>query len=73
MAMLQDRQNAELRKHISLYNVVFTFTSTRIQSVGFKLGPGMHTYKSARKILPLDWWYGTRRRVIATLSSSLCA
>ncbi len=45
MAMLQDRQNAELRKHLRSYNATFTFTSTRVQSVGFKLGPGVHTYK----------------------------
>jgi len=43
--MLQDRQNAELRKHLRLYNAAFAFTSTRVQSVGFKLGPGVHTYK----------------------------
>ncbi len=45
MAMLQDRQNVELRKHIRLYNAAFAFTSTRVQSVGFELGPGVHTYK----------------------------
>jgi len=43
--MLQDRQNAELRKHFRLYNATFAFTSTRVQSVGFELGPRMHTYK----------------------------
>jgi hypothetical protein len=45
MAMLSDRQNVELRKHIRLYNAAFAFTSTRVQSVGFELGPGVHTYK----------------------------
>ncbi len=45
MAMLQDRQNAELRKHLRSYNAAFAFTSTRVQSVGFELGPGVHTYK----------------------------
>jgi hypothetical protein len=45
MAMLQDRQNAELRKHIRLYNAAFAFTSTRVQSVGFEFGLGVHTYK----------------------------
>ncbi len=45
MAMLQDRQNAELRKHFRLYNAAFAFMSTRVQSVGFELGPGVHTYK----------------------------
>jgi hypothetical protein len=29
--------------------------------------------QSARRIIPLDWWYGTRKRVVATLSSGLCA
>jgi hypothetical protein len=45
MAMLQDWQNAELRKHLHSYNATFTFTSTRVQSVGFELGPGMYIYK----------------------------
>ncbi len=27
------------------YNVAFAFTSTRVQSVGFELGPGIHTYR----------------------------
>jgi hypothetical protein len=45
MAMLQDRQNVELRKHLRLYNVAFAFMSTRVQSVGFELGPRVHTYK----------------------------
>jgi hypothetical protein len=45
MVMLQDRQNAELRKHLRLYNATFAFTSTRVQNVGFELGPGVHTYK----------------------------
>jgi len=45
MAMLQDQQNAELCKHFRLYNVAFAFTSTRVQSVGFELGPRVHTYK----------------------------
>jgi hypothetical protein len=43
--MLQDRQNAELCKHLCLYNAAFAFTSTRVESVGFKLGPRVHTYK----------------------------
>ncbi len=45
MAMLQDRQNAKLHKHLRLYNATFAFTSTRVQSVGFELGPGVRTYK----------------------------
>jgi len=45
MAMLQDRQNAELRKHLRLYYATFAFTSTRVKSVGFELGPRVHTYK----------------------------
>jgi hypothetical protein len=45
MEMLQDRQNVELRKHLRSYNVAFAFMSTRVQSVGFELGPGAHTYK----------------------------
>jgi hypothetical protein len=45
MAMLQDRQNADLCKHFCSYNVAFTFTSTKVQSVGLKLELGMHTYK----------------------------
>ncbi len=43
--MLQDRQTAELCKHLRLYNAAFAFTSTRVQSVGFELGPRVHTYK----------------------------
>jgi len=39
MAMLQDRQNAELCKHLHLYNVAFAFTSTRVQNVGFECIP----------------------------------
>jgi hypothetical protein len=45
MATLQDRQNAELHKHLHSYNAAFAFTSTRVQSVGFELGLGVHTYK----------------------------
>ncbi len=45
MAMLQDRQNVELHKHLRLYNAAFTFTSTRVQNVGFELGPIVYTYK----------------------------
>jgi hypothetical protein len=45
MAMLQDRQNAELHKHFHLYNATFTFMSTRVQNVGFEFGPRVHTYK----------------------------
>ncbi len=45
MAMLQDRQNVELRKHLRLYNAAFAFTSTRVQSVGFEFRPGVQTYK----------------------------
>jgi len=45
MAMLQDWQNAKLHKHLHLYNAAFAFTSTKVQSAGFKLGPWMHTYK----------------------------
>jgi hypothetical protein len=43
--MLQDRQNAELCKHLRLYNAAFAFTSTRVQSVGFEFRLGVHTYK----------------------------
>jgi hypothetical protein len=45
MAMLQDRQNAKLRKHLHSYNAPLAFTSTRVQSVGLELGLGVHTYK----------------------------
>jgi hypothetical protein len=45
MAMLQDQQNAELHKHLCSYNVAFAFMSTRVQSVGFELGLGVHAYK----------------------------
>jgi hypothetical protein len=45
MVMLQDQQNAELRKHLRLYNAAFAFTSTRVQSVGFEFKLGVHTYK----------------------------
>jgi hypothetical protein len=45
MAMLQDRQNAELCKHFRSYNAAFAFMSSRVQNVGFELGLGMHTYK----------------------------
>ncbi len=45
MAILQDRQNVKLRKHLRLHNAAFAFTSTRVHSVGFELGPGVHTYK----------------------------
>jgi hypothetical protein len=45
MVMLQDRQNAELRKHLHSYNAAFAFTSTRVQSVGFQLRLGVHIYK----------------------------
>ncbi len=30
MAMLQDRQNVKLCKHLCLYNVAFAFTSTKV-------------------------------------------
>jgi len=30
MAMLQDQQNVELRKHLRSYNAAFTFTSIRV-------------------------------------------
>ncbi|CAK9871060.1 unnamed protein product [Sphagnum jensenii] len=40
LGMLRDVQNGELRKNIRLYNVAFAFTSTRVQSVSFELGPG---------------------------------
>ncbi len=45
MAMLQDWQNAKLHKHLRSYNAAFTFTSTRVQSVGFELKLEVHTYK----------------------------
>jgi hypothetical protein len=48
MVMLQDRQNAELHKHLPSYNATFAFMSTRVQSVGFELGPKVHTYKVQR-------------------------
>jgi hypothetical protein len=47
-AMLQDEQNAELRKHLHSYNATFTFMSIRVQSVGFELKPRVHTYKVQR-------------------------
>jgi hypothetical protein len=43
--MLRDVRNGELRKNIRSYNAAFAFTSTRVQSVGFELGPGVHTYR----------------------------
>ncbi len=45
MAMLQNQQNVELRKHFRSYNVAFTFMSTRVQNVSFEHGPKVHTYK----------------------------
>jgi hypothetical protein len=45
MRMLQDPQKRELRMKLRSYNAAFAFTSTRVQSVGFKLGPGIHTYQ----------------------------
>ncbi len=45
MRMLQDPQNRELRTKLRSYNVAFAFTSTRVQSVGFELGPLIHTYR----------------------------
>jgi hypothetical protein len=45
MAMLQDRQNAELCKHLCLYNAAFAFMSIWVQNMGFELGLGVHTYK----------------------------
>ncbi len=43
--MLQDCQNTKLCKHRCSYNAAFAFTSTRVQSVGFKFGLEVHTYK----------------------------
>jgi len=43
--MLRDVRNGELCKNIRSYNAAFAFTSTRVQSVGFELGPGVHTYR----------------------------
>jgi len=45
MAMLQDRQNAKLHKHLRSDNAAFAFMSTKVQSVGFEFEPGVHTYK----------------------------
>jgi hypothetical protein len=45
MRMLQDPQKRELHTKLRSYNVAFAFTSTRVQSVGFELGPGIHTYR----------------------------
>jgi len=45
MKMLQDPQKKELRTKLHSYNAAFAFTSTRVQSVGFELGPGIHTYR----------------------------
>jgi hypothetical protein len=42
--MLQDPQKRELHMKFCSYNAAFAFTSTRVQSVGFELGPGIHTY-----------------------------
>lgn len=44
MRMLQDPQKRELRTKLHSYNAAFAFTSTRVQSVGFELSPGIHTY-----------------------------
>jgi len=43
--MLQDPQKRELRTKLRSYNAAFVFTSTRVQSVGFELGLGIHTYR----------------------------
>jgi hypothetical protein len=43
--MLQDPQKRELCTKLCSYNAEFAFTSTRVQSVGFELGPGIHTYR----------------------------
>jgi hypothetical protein len=53
MVILQDQQNVELCKHLHLYNVAFAFTSIRVQSVGFELGPGVCTYKVQGKFYHL--------------------
>ncbi len=45
MRMLQDPQKKELRTKLRSYNAAFAFTSTRVQSVGFELGPRIHTYR----------------------------
>jgi len=45
MRMLQDPQKKELRTKLRSYNAAFAFTSTRMQTVGFELGPGIHTYR----------------------------
>jgi hypothetical protein len=41
----KSKKNVKLCKHLRSYNAAFTFTSTRVQSVGFELGLGVHTYK----------------------------
>jgi len=43
--MLQDPQKRELRTKLRSYNAAFVFISTQVQSVGFELGPGIHTYQ----------------------------
>jgi hypothetical protein len=43
--MFQDPQKRELRTKLRSCNVAFAFTSTRVQSVGFELGLGIHTYR----------------------------
>ncbi len=45
LAMLRTVRNGELRKNIRSYNAAFAFTLTRVQSVGFELGPRVHTYR----------------------------
>jgi hypothetical protein len=45
LRMLQDPQKKELRTKLRSYNAAFAFTSTRVQSVRFELGPGIHTYR----------------------------
>jgi len=45
MRMLQDPQKKELHMKFHSYNAAFAFTSTRVQSVGFELGPGINTYR----------------------------
>jgi hypothetical protein len=45
MEMLQDQQNAKLRKHFCSYNVAFAFMSTKVQCVGFEFRPKVYTYK----------------------------
>ncbi len=71
MRMFQDPQKRELHTKLRSYNAAFAFTSTRVQNVGFELGPGIHTYRVQGTFLPHDWRYRTRRRANSAIPTSI--